>query len=86
MDADHPHDGDGTDSYLPRGSPELNPQKSVGDNSIKNSGIVCSRRLKIFVMLRSLLSTGLKFQISSRTYVRKYEYRAQVLQRVRYRA
>jgi len=34
--------------YLPRGSPELNPRKSVGDGSIDHSGTDCSRRLTIF--------------------------------------
>jgi len=58
--------------YLPRGLPELNPRKSAGDNSIKNLGTVCSTHSTTFVMLRSLHSTKLKFQMSLRTYVCEY--------------
>jgi len=41
------------------------------DNSIKNLGTVCSTHSTIFVMLRSLHSTGSKFQMSLRIYYPK---------------
>ncbi|EMA51691.1 hypothetical protein C451_14070 [Halococcus thailandensis JCM 13552] len=43
--------------YLPRGSPELNPRRSAGRNSIKHSAIACLTSWTNFVMLHSPLST-----------------------------
>jgi len=59
---------------VPRSPISVSPVKSAGDSSIKNLGTVYSIRLTISMILHSLHLTESKFQMSSRTYLRKYNY------------